>query len=204
MPDMKTALTKALQEWSTNDVEPDVQAAAQQPAAAPATQAAPINISRALFDYVKQFPGVTKLHVVNALSDNYGYKRTTLYALIRLMERQRVVQFKDGRLFLLVESYVPLKSALSLTAMEKRMGVDRPVAPEQEKARARALKWIAHKKGSAAPTPDPQETPAPAEPTPVVRNTHVNRSKLLLENMPVYEAFALYKELHNMFGGSDA
>jgi hypothetical protein len=90
MTDIQTALTQAINEWEG--------------------VAAPVSVSQATFDYIRDNPGKSKSVVIRELEAR-GFKPTSTTTLISAMLRQKLVKIDaDKRLTTLVKSYAPIQA----------------------------------------------------------------------------------------------
>lgn len=113
MPDMKTALSTALQTWTQGDKEPDVQTPAPEPKR-PGFRPTN-NVSRALFDYVKTHPGLTRVNITHALAQQ-GYNAASVMSLTGQYLTVGLFRIVDGHVFANKDEYVPVKPSELLSA----------------------------------------------------------------------------------------
>ena len=182
MPDIQTALSRALTEWAKD--EPD-----QKPQQAQPQEKAPMhnplfaittNVTRATFDYVRDNPGTSYQAALKALLAR-GYKESSITALFSQMRRAGLlVRHADGSHTAVGKEYVPMKT-------NEKSNYKYPT-------KAKSVKHLANKPPKAEPTPEP--TPAP---TPVVTTNDVD---YLLNTLPIRQARELYDALHKIFGGA--
>jgi hypothetical protein len=173
MPDIQTALSRALTEWSKD--EPDQQVQQPQEKAPMPTQPFNVtnNVTRATFEFVRDNPGSRYRDALTALVAQ-GYKESSITALFSQMRRAGLlVRDADDRYTAVGKEYVPMKAA--------------------EKSNHKPVKHFTNKPVKAAPTPAPYENPAPAVP--------VNDVDYLLNTLPIKQARELYDALHKIFGG---
>jgi hypothetical protein len=178
MPDIQTALSRALTEWSKD--EPDQQEKAPMP-----NQPFNVtnNVTRATFEFVRDNPGVMYRQALTALTAR-GYKESSITALFSQMRRAGLlVRDADERYTAVGTEYVPMKASA--------------------KSNHKSIKHFTNKPVKAAWTPPallpvppaPYENPAPA---PAVT---VNDVDYLLNTLPIKQARELYDALHKIFGG---
>ena len=217
MPDIQTAfkqaLSKTLADWDDEGEAPPVQpvsASFSQPTN-PA-QGIPVkktfnvsnNISRVLFEYVKNNPGSTRKEIIQAL-DHQGFNSGSTSSLIAQMRRNKLIHETNGAFYADVEEYRPLKSLKALRKM------DAPIAPPKRKYEKRAVTGIGallQAKLEAKPNDAASDASAAfsmGTPTPtnkrfvsLVRN---REPQDVLKDMTVYQARELYIHLKQMFGG---
>lgn len=115
MPDMKTALSTALQTWTQGDKEPDVQAPAPAPEPKRAGFKPTNNVSRALFDFVKAHPGLTRVNITSAMSQQ-GYNPASVMSLTGQYLTGGLFRSVDGHVFANKDEYVPIKASDLLSA----------------------------------------------------------------------------------------
>jgi len=175
MPDIQTALSRALTEWSKD--EPDQ----QQPQEKAPMPKSPFNVTnnvtRATFEFVRDNPGVMYRQALYALTAQ-GFKENSITALFSQMRRAGLlVRDADDRYTAVGTEYKPMKASA--------------------KSNHKSVKHLANKPVKAEPTPAPTPAPAPA-PAPVVTNNDVD---YLLNTLPIKQARELYDALHKIFGG---
>lgn len=190
MPDIASALRKALSEWDTEpttNTEP-VQATTPKEITMPAPVAT--NASRSAFEFIRDNPGVNMDAVVSALTER-GFKPHTVSSLVYQMLKVRlVVADANGKFTAVVREYVPIQTSIRRKA----------------KAKAKAKPVVA-----AAPTPrkhieivntltgevfNPRPTPVAAAP----QMSMTLDAETLLNNLSIVQARALYDELRKIFG----
>ena len=192
MPDIKTALSRALTEWSKD--EPDHQAQQPQPQEKAPMQALPPsinitnNVTRATFNFVRDNPGISYAEALRAL-EAQGFKESSITALFSQMRRAGLfVRDADNRYTAVGTEYVPMKAT--------------------EKSNHKPTK--APKANAWAPPallpvpPAPYEKPVAA---PVVTAAPVmtaNNVDYLLNTLPIRQARDLYDALHKIFGSNRA
>ena len=195
MPDMKTAMEKALsttiQEWA-NDDKPNQ----QQEKQVNASTHSPNNfekqpdgkvrfkettgVSRAVFDYVNTHSGHTRVQVRNALIAK-GYKKGSVDSLITQNVRSGIfLQDPNSKLYSLKTSYQSVPSTRAQRNLPKTSALKKAAPKVKTSA------------GIAALTPATTSTPAPAPMT---------DAQTILNTLSVIQARALYDELKKIFGG---
>lgn len=175
MPDLKTELTKVINQWSheehptmnsTNHIHHNVTN----------------NVTRATFKYILDNPGKTRPDTVAALIA-LGYKASSVSSLIGQMIRQRLVREVGNGLFTNQQEYTPLKPALSRLVSSKRTATPKAVATPRPK-------WTPPE---LLPMP-----PVPQTPMPII--APLWDSSAVLDQLSVKQARALYEELKSIFG----
>jgi hypothetical protein len=178
MPDIKTALEKALNEW-TDDAKP----AANNTPATPTTKAyfsVTNNVTRVTFDYVRDNPGKTRKEVATAL-EKQGFKPSSVTSLLGQMVKQGLFRESANLLYVTTGEYTPLKSSKKMKAV-----AEKPQAPQ------RKVVTITRR---AVPVPE-------AVPVPVPTNAKFSATiPQLLDTLSVVQARELYDELRKIFGG---
>jgi hypothetical protein len=163
MPDMKTALSKVINEWDKD--APDAPEYKQDGRTT-------TGVSQATFEYVRRNPGKTKAVAIREL-DAQGYKPTSTTTLISAMVRQKqIIVDTDGGLRTATNHYTPVKYVPSKKAAK-------PVlvpAPKQVKEEA--------PQGLAALYVQPSATPAPTTAQQVLETLNVK------EAYELYQALA--------------
>jgi hypothetical protein len=138
MPDIKTALEKALNEW-----EPE-----PTPAPAPTKPYFTVtnNVTRITFDYVRDNPGKTRKEVAVAL-EAQGFKPSSVTSLLGQMVKQGAMRESAHLLYVTASEYAPLKSSKKVKEL---------AAKPQEQQR-KVVKLVNTRTGEVLnPTPVPQ------------------------------------------------
>jgi hypothetical protein len=173
MPDIKTALEKALNEW-----EPE-----PTPAPAPTKPYFTVtnNVTRITFNYVRDNPGKTRIEVAKAL-EKQGYKPGSVSSLVGQMIKQGLIRESAHLLYAMTNEYAPLKSSKKVKAL---------AAKPQEQQRKKVV-LVSKRTGEVIPA-------APvAEPTPVVKAWSPDD---VIDKLTVHQAIALFKALRNVLVG---
>jgi hypothetical protein len=134
MPDIASALQKALNEWEpTVDIPP--------PAPAPTKPYFTVtnNVTRVTFNYVRDNPGKTRVEAAKAL-EKQGYKPGSVSSLIGQMIRQGLIRESAQLLYVTTNEYAPLKGSKVVKALaakpqeqqRKIVTITRKAAPEAE------------------------------------------------------------------------
>jgi hypothetical protein len=176
MPDLKTELTKVINQWNT-DEEPTTMTSQPTQPTQPTHHNVTTNVTRATFEYLRDNPGKTRATAVDALSGQ-GLNASSVSSLIGQMIRQRLVREVGNELFTNQQEYTPLKPALSKLVNSKR-AVKTKVAPRPKWAPPEPL-----------PLPPVRPAPAPAEWS----------VESVIDRLNVRQAMAVYDELRKMFG----
>jgi hypothetical protein len=134
MPDIASALQKALNEWEpTVDIPP--------PAPAPTKPYFTVtnNVTRVTFNYVRDNPGKTRVEAAKAL-EKQGYKPGSVSSLIGQMIKQGLIRESAQLLYVTTNEYAPLKGSKVVKALaakpqeqqRKIVTITRKAAPEAE------------------------------------------------------------------------
>jgi hypothetical protein len=176
MPDIASALQKALNDW-----EPTPTPAANNTPATPTDKpyfSVTNNVTRVTFDYVRDNPGKTRKEVAVAL-EKQGFKTGSVTSLLGQMVKQGLFRENANLLYVTTGEYTPLKSSKKMKALEEK-----PPAPQ------RKVVTITRR---AAPE---------AVPTPVPPNAKFSATiPQLLDTLSVVQARELYDALRKIFGG---
>lgn len=159
MPDIQTEMTKVLNEWNKPE--------ATMTPPTKADKRVTNNVSRILFDYIKEHPGKPINGVIQDLKLK-GFKTASTTSLISQFCRKGLIRRDGFQLYAVVPEYVAM--------------------PDPTK-----------KKIEYKPMPK-AEAPAPAKSKFIFRKTDFDPKKTL-EDLSVYQAHDLYRELKEMFGG---
>jgi hypothetical protein len=140
MPDIASALQKALNEWEPTDPMPT-------PTPTPAKPYFTVtnNVTRVTFDYVRDNPGKTRVEVAKAM-EKQGFKPGSVSSLLGQMIKQGMVRESAHLLYATVNEYTPIKGSKAMKALAAK--------PQEQQ---RKIVTITRR---AAPV---------AEPTPVVK-----------------------------------
>jgi hypothetical protein len=140
MPDIASALQKALNEWEPTEPVPT-----PTPTPAKAYFTVTNNVTRVTFDYVRDNPGKTRVEVAKAM-EKQGFKPGSVSSLLGQMIKQGMVRESAHLLYATVNEYTPLKGSRVVKALTAK--------PQEQQ---RKIVTITRR---AAPV---------AEPTPVVK-----------------------------------
>lgn len=130
------------------------------------------NVTRATFDYVKANPGVTATQAARA-TELQGFKASSVTSLMAAMARNGLCRKEGYKYFVTAEEYVPLKPKRVLKKEAKRVEV---------KVDAKELRDL------TITQPKPPQLVISAD--------------YIINNLPIREAFALFKELEVYFGSN--
>lgn len=215
MPDLKTALTAAITEWTKddpNEKELTPMQTQSNPTAA-STNAAlnkspgtrffqpTNNVTRETFNFVRDNPGSTRSITVATLLKR-GFVGSSVHSLIGQMVRQNRMVEHNGRLFTTANEFVPLKSGKSLAAMEERKKAESGVKRKYTRKVSTVIPAPAAAQIPLPPTHGSQPVVKPMKepvfaPIPATSWTADN----ILEHLSIKEARVLFDELKKIFGG---
>jgi len=175
MPDIASALQKALNDWEPTADNP------QTPAPSKVHFAVTNNVCRATFDYVRDNPGKKRVEVSKAL-ETKGFNPGSVSSLLGQMLKQGMLRENAHLLYATTNEYTPIKSSKKLKAM---------AAKPQEQQRKKVV-LINKRTGEVVGT-------APkVEPTPVGKEWEPND---VIDKLTVHQAIALFKALRNILVG---
>jgi hypothetical protein len=192
MPDIQTALSRALTEWSKDEPDQQVQQPQEKAAMQKPHFAVTNNVTRATFDFVLAHPGVSYKEALIALQAQ-GYKESSITALFSQMRRAGlIVRDANDKYTAVGTEYVPMKAAAKSN--------HKPVKHLSNKAPAKPKAWA-----PPALVPMPPAPPAPSlRPFPPPATVTTNDVDYLLNTLPIKQARDLYDALHKIFGSSRA
>jgi hypothetical protein len=172
MPDIKTALSKVLDEWE----EPKASTNAKDYLFKPTN-----NVTRATFNTVRDNPGCIRKEAL-ALLDAQGYKQSSTHSILSQMIKQRLVRMEDdGKLYANFKEYVPLGSTSRGKAKAK------PV--KKTKAFKEAVAIVNTKPIEAAPQPQARQ------------ERRIMDIEEWLSEVPLMQARLVYMRLKFIFEG---
>ena len=173
MADMKTALSKVINEWDKD---------APAPMEYKQDGRTTTGVSQATFEYVRRNPGKTKAVAIRDL-EVQGYKPTSTTTLLSAMVRQKqILVDTDGKLRTAADRYTPVKYVPSSKAAK-------PVKPAPKQVKEEAPQGLAAL--YVQPTAEPERAAVP-KPTPTT-------AQQVLETLNVKEAYELFLALAKMF-----
>ena len=183
MPDMKTALSAVLDEWTKDDQQPQPKEKATMPtnfAKTPDNKVRFVptnNVSRETFDFVLKHPGTTRARAIDAMVAR-GFKKGSVSSLVGQYIRCNFFSLtEDGKLYCLLKEYKSLPSTKAQIMMAR--GEIKPV-------KAKAVEKSA---GIAALKVDAKVVKKAFDPAELVNN------------LSVVQARELYDMLKKIFGG---
>ena len=186
MPDIKSALEKALNEW-----EP-APAPAPEPAPAKAYFTVTNNVCRVTFEYVRDNPGKTRVEVAKAL-EAQGYKSGSVSSLLGQMLKQSLMRESAHLLYVTTNEYAPLKSSKALKVAQEKA----------QQATRKKVVLVSKRTGEVIPSASAGIAALPTtNATTALYTTPAEWSvETLLNNLSIKQARALYDELRKIFGG---
>ena len=134
MPDIASALQKALNEWEPTDPVPT-------PTPPPAKPYFTVtnNVTRVTFEYVRDNPGKNRVEVAKAL-EKQGFKPGSVSSLLGQMIKQGMLRESAHLLYARQDEYTPIKGSKVMKALSakpqeqqrKIVTITRRAAPEVE------------------------------------------------------------------------
>jgi hypothetical protein len=184
MPDIKSALEKALNEW-----EP-APAPKPEPAPAKAYFTVTNNVCRVTFEYVRDNPGKTRVEVAKTLEAR-GYKSGSVSSLLGQMLKQGMMRESAHLLYVTTNEYAPLKSSKALKVAQEKA----------QQATRKKVVLISKRTGEVIPSASAgiAALPTTREAAPQINSAW--DAETLLNNLSIKQARALYDELRKIFGG---
>jgi hypothetical protein len=164
MPDLKSELSKVLNEWNPSETTTITQPAA------PVYFSVTNNVTRITFEYVRDNPGKTRIEVANALGER-GFKNSSVTSLLGQMIKQGMMRESAHLLYVTANEYTPIKSSKKLKALAAK-----PQEPQRK-----IVKLVNQ------------------PPTPQINSAW--DAEVMLNNLSIKQARALYDELRKIFGG---
>jgi hypothetical protein len=110
MPDLKSELSKVLNEW--NPEEPTTMTKPQEKPYFTVSN----NVCRTTFDYVRDNPGKTRIEVSKDL-EKQGFKPGSVSSLLGQMVKQGMVRETAHLLYVTIPKYTPIKGSKALKAL---------------------------------------------------------------------------------------
>jgi hypothetical protein len=175
MPDIATALQKVLNDWEPPTETPT-------PTPTKAYFSVTNNVTRTTFDYVRDNPGKTRIEVAKAL-EKQGFKNSSVTSLLGQMLKQGMMRESAHLLYTTTNEYTPIKSSKIRKAM---------AAKPQEQQRKKVV--LINKRTGEVVGAAPK-----VEPTPQINSAW--DAEVMLNNLSIKQARALYDELRKIFGG---
>lgn len=167
MPDIKTEMTKLLNEWNKPE-------ATMTQTPTKTDKRVTNNVSRVLFDYIKEHPGKPINGVIQDLKLK-GFKVASTTSLISQFCRKGLTRRDGFQLYAVVPEYVSMPDPTKKKIKYKPMPKPKPIPAEEAPA------------------------PAPVKSKFIIRKSDFSPEKML-EDLSVYQAHELYRELKEMFG----
>jgi len=195
MPDIKTALAKALNEWTADDT-------AHNTAPTPANTAAKPyftvtnNVCRVTFDYVRDNRNKTRVEVAKELAAR-GYKTGSVSSLLGQMIKQGLISEVSGFLQANSDTYTPIKSSRALKAMQAKAQA-KPDRKHVTIVNTRTGEVINPKPSAGIAALHTKAAPK-VEAAPQINSAW--DAETLLNHLSIKQARALYDELRKIFGG---
>lgn len=215
MPDIKTALSRVLSEWS--DDEDSRKQTTKENAVQPYHFKATNNVTRETFNYVRDNPGKTAKQIMDSMGAR-GYKTSSVRSLLgqMVLGSMLAVDAPTGTYHAIKKEYSPMKASVlkagreqtkkSLSKTIKQLALKHiPITRDYPARQAptvnidvQAIKNRNTPEGIATlNAAHAQATLAPsiAAPTPKLLT-----AAQVLETLSIKEAHILYRELQSMFG----
>jgi len=181
MPDLKSEMSKVLNEW-----EQDAQQTQEKQV--PKQIFTPTNnVTQETFIYVRDNPNKTSSEVCDALEVR-GFKRSSVGSLLtQFVKQNQMTRDHNNRLRTAVPKYVPLKSTRQFKAEGKRANKIVQIKSKQPSAGIAALK-----------VDTKTQTTFPVAASNVTAQWDADT---IINNIGLKQARALYDELKKLFGG---
>ena len=173
MPDLKTELSKVINQWNQSE-EPTMTQTKSLPAAFQVSN----NVCRATFECIQKNPGRTRRDVVEALLEG-GYKGSSTTSLVGQMVKQGHVRESQGLLYTNFDEYRPLKSSVAYKKLQEAATRKKVVIIKRSSTSALAEK--------------------PAKQAAVQINSSWD-ADTILNHLSIKQARALFDELRKIFG----
>jgi hypothetical protein len=200
MPDIKTALTTALNEWEQQAEDANKLGAARASSAVnPSTsggtviEPAPRNMTRDTFAMVRDNPNITRVAAVQRL-ETMGHKPTSTTSILSQMVRAKMVDEVDGVLSTKRKHYTSLTHALEKAPKGRRKArVQKPKVIETAPKPQATHAWVA---------PEPQAAPVKTARKLMEedRQRVSNEIDEWLNGVTLRYASLVYERLHYIFG----
>jgi hypothetical protein len=200
MPDMQTALSKALTQNRVREIPSDwddSNTTTKESTVTPHRFTPTNNVTRETFNFVRDNPGFNAKQIIERMEEQ-GFNGASVGSLLGQMARNKLLVLdKDTREYrALAKQYAPIKVSILKASREQEK--------KEAKAAARAARAAKKAMQPAQPKveqvvekvskPAPQAIPA-AAPTPKLLT-----AAQVLETLSIKEAHILYRELQTMFG----
>lgn len=180
MPDIKTALSKVLDEWDKPKEEANQPEKQMQDQPKEHLFKTTNNVTRATFNTVRDNGGITRKEALTML-DAQGYGQSSTASIMSQLIKQRLVRMEDdGKLYANFKEYVPLKNT------------------NKSKPKVKA-------KPKATPAPKQEVKPVEAAPKPQAKQDKQERRIMDIEEwlseVPLMQARLVYMRLKFIFEG---
>lgn len=175
MPDLKTELSKVINQWN----QPEEPTMTQTTTTQPAPFAVSNNVCRTTFECIQKNPGRARKEVIDVLLES-GFRKSSTTSLVGQMIKQGHVRESQGLLYANFDEYRPLKSN---AAYKKLQG-----------AATRKNVVIIKRSSTSALVEKPAKQAA----------VQINSSwdaDTILNHLSIKQARALFDELRKIFGG---
>jgi hypothetical protein len=171
MPDLKSELSKVLNEWNPSETT------TMTKPASPVHFAVTNNVTRITFDYVRDNPGKTRIEVAKAL-EAQGFKTGSVSSLLGQMIKQGMMRESGQLLYATINEYTPIKGSKAMRAL---------AAKPQEQQR-KIVKLVNPNTGKVL-NPKPTSAEKEWQPNDVI------------DTLTVHQAIALFKALRSILVG---
>ena len=159
------------------------------------------NVMRETFDFIMNNPGLT-CKMIAVCMEKKGFKSSSVTSVVSQLYRSGQLIKKDSTYFTAVSEYKPMGTTptAKINRLKKRVEELKVVA------RSKGITDLPHipaqnpKEGIAALTPEPAPELPKYRPRPETSHVKPFDPKAILDPLTVYQARALYNELHSMFG----
>jgi len=217
MPDIKTALEKALSQtanaWAADDeahqkIQPKQEKTLTVvPTPEKADKRITNNVSRTTFHYIRDNPGLTIDQVTNRLVAQ-GFNANSVSSLCYQMARVRlIVADANGKLTAVVKDYAPIqqprrrKSKATPAKAQVKPQVNAQPTPERKQVTIINTRTgeVINPKPSAGIAALPTKAAPKVEAAPQINSSW--DAETLLNHLSIKQARALYDELRKIFGG---
>jgi len=175
MPDLKTELSKVINQWN----QPEEPTMTNTAPTKPVRFAVTTNVCRATFEAIRKNPGRSRKDVTEALTEG-GFNPGSTTSIIGQLLKQNHVRDSQGLLYTNFDEYRPLKSSAAYKKLQD--------------AAARKEVAVAKRAAKVAPAPAPK---AETMPTPTKSDWSVDS---VIGSLNVRQAMAVYMELRGLFG----
>ena len=108
MPDLKTELSKVINQWN----QPEEPTMTQTTTTQPTPFAVSNNVCRTTFECIQKNPGRARKEVIDVLLES-GFRKSSTTSLIGQMIKQGHVRESQGLLYANFDAYRPLKSSVA-------------------------------------------------------------------------------------------